>query len=160
MRNLGHIDFWAKTTEDGQPGISVRDHCLNVGCVAEALRELLPPSIRALLPPEMLVLAAGHDIGKITVGFLRKCPAWIMDNGLTERANTGGWQFSESNHAAVSQSSSTSSSPRTGPDAGRSRWAATTDDSSGEAPLSRGKTGGMSVTGNGRKPNGGSSSRN
>ena len=31
------IHFWAKTTEDGQPGISVRDHCLNVGCVAEAL---------------------------------------------------------------------------------------------------------------------------
>jgi len=29
--------FWAKTTKDGQPGISVRDHCLNVGCVAEAL---------------------------------------------------------------------------------------------------------------------------
>ena len=29
--------FWAKTTPEGEPGISVRDHCLNVGCVAAAL---------------------------------------------------------------------------------------------------------------------------
>jgi hypothetical protein len=36
------VIFWAKTTKDGLPGISVRDHCLNVGCVAEALRETLP----------------------------------------------------------------------------------------------------------------------
>ena len=33
-------DFWAKTIKDANraevPGISVRDHCLNVGCVAVA----------------------------------------------------------------------------------------------------------------------------
>jgi hypothetical protein len=28
--------FWAKTNQHDEPGISVRDHCLNVGCVAEA----------------------------------------------------------------------------------------------------------------------------
>jgi CRISPR-associated endonuclease/helicase Cas3 len=49
------------------------------------------------------VLAAGHDIGKITVGFQRKCPAWLVEHGLAELANSGGWQFSESNHAAISQ---------------------------------------------------------
>jgi len=37
-----HEDCWAKTTKDGKPGITVRDHCLNVGCVAEALLALLP----------------------------------------------------------------------------------------------------------------------
>jgi hypothetical protein len=37
-----HEECWAKTTTDGRPGVSVRDHCLNVGCVAEALLELLP----------------------------------------------------------------------------------------------------------------------
>ncbi|MCP5516703.1 MAG: CRISPR-associated helicase Cas3' [Verrucomicrobiales bacterium] len=79
------------------------DHCLNVGCVAEALRELLPASVQAFLPPEALVLAAGHDIGKITVGFQLKCPAWIAAHGLARRAANAGWQFSESNHAAVSQ---------------------------------------------------------
>ncbi len=31
------VHFWAKTTKDGQPGISVRDHCLKVGCMAEVL---------------------------------------------------------------------------------------------------------------------------
>lgn len=101
--DLNGLDFWAKTTKDGQAGISVRDHGLNVGCVAEALRELLPASLRRILPRETRVLVAGHDIGKITVGFLRKCPAWLAASGLSERANAGGWQFSESNHAAVSQ---------------------------------------------------------
>jgi hypothetical protein len=76
--------FWAKTTTDGQPGISVRDHCLNVGCVAEALREVLPAALQTLVPRELLVLAAGHDIGKLTVGFQRKCPVWLVANGLAE----------------------------------------------------------------------------
>lgn len=97
------VSFWAKTTADGEPGLSVRDHCLNVGCVAEALVAALPEAIQEMLPRETLVLAAGHDIGKITVGFLRKCPAWLAGNGIVERANAAGWQFSESNHAAVSQ---------------------------------------------------------
>jgi hypothetical protein len=39
--NEGSAEFWAKTVRDAQgsetPGISVRDHCLNAGCVAEAL---------------------------------------------------------------------------------------------------------------------------
>jgi hypothetical protein len=38
---MDSIYFWAKTTKDANgtevPGISVRDHCLNVGRVAEAL---------------------------------------------------------------------------------------------------------------------------
>src|SRR5207249_427532 len=101
------MHFWAKTTTDAQgqqiPGISVRDHCLNVGCVAEALRDLLAEPTRGLIPAATLVLAAGHDIGKITVGFLRKCPTWLVANGLAERAINAGWQMSESNHAAVSQ---------------------------------------------------------
>src|SRR5450759_1896923 len=46
-----HVECWAKTTADGRPGISVRDHCLNVGCIAEALLELLPDYLRKLLPP-------------------------------------------------------------------------------------------------------------
>jgi CRISPR-associated endonuclease/helicase Cas3 len=67
-------DFWAKTLPDGRPGICVRDHCLNVGCVAEALIAALPPSASALLPPGAATLAALHDIGKITLGFQVKSP--------------------------------------------------------------------------------------
>ena len=37
-----HEDSWAKTTDKGKPGITVRDHCLNVGCVADAHLALLP----------------------------------------------------------------------------------------------------------------------
>ncbi len=33
----GAIYLWAKTAKDGQPGISVRDHCLNLDGVAVAL---------------------------------------------------------------------------------------------------------------------------
>ena len=58
--------FWAKTTSGGLPGISVHDHCLNVGCVTEAMIELLPDSVKTLLPVGAATLAALHDVGKIT----------------------------------------------------------------------------------------------
>ncbi|MFZ4766887.1 MAG: HD domain-containing protein [Roseimicrobium sp.] len=68
--------FWAKTLSDGTPGISVRDHCLNVGCVAEVIWSLLPPSVQGLLPDGAVTLVALHDVGKISPGFLRKCLSW------------------------------------------------------------------------------------
>ena len=37
MQGVFPRECWAKTTEYGRAGISVRDHCLNVGCVAEGL---------------------------------------------------------------------------------------------------------------------------
>jgi CRISPR-associated endonuclease/helicase Cas3 len=61
-----HEQCWAKTTEDGKPGISVRDHCLNVGCVAEALLALLSPQLHKLIPPGAATLAALHDLGKVS----------------------------------------------------------------------------------------------
>ena len=73
---LRHEECWAKTTEDGRPGISVRDHCLNVGCVAEALLTLLPPQLQMLIPPGAATLAALHDIGKVSPGFQQKCDHW------------------------------------------------------------------------------------
>ena len=94
--------FWAKTTEDGRPGISVRDHCLNVGCVAEALIAALPPVVRTLIPPGAATLAALHDIGKITLGFQIKCPAWLLSAGLDEQTRLEA-PLSVSDHALVSQ---------------------------------------------------------
>ena len=90
-----HEDCWAKTTEDGQPGISVRDHCLNVGCVAEAL-------VAAPLPG-VPVLAALHDVGKVSPGFQRKCEAWLVQHGLRDRALKETWNMREGDHAKVSQ---------------------------------------------------------
>ena len=99
----GSAEFWAKTTPDGQPGISVRDHCLNVGCVAEALQGALPPVVKKLLPQGAVTLAALHDVGKISAGFLRKCPAWLVQRGLVEAERNEFWQGAESDHSVVSQ---------------------------------------------------------
>lgn len=94
-------EFWAKTTADGRPGVSVRDHCINVGCVAEALRAALPPTVRDLLPAGTITLVALHDVGKISPGFLRKCAAWRQLHETPELAAE--WGQREQNHAAVSQ---------------------------------------------------------
>ena len=96
VKQLVHEICWAKTLPDGKPGISVRDHCLNVGCVAEALLELFP-QLRALLPRGAATLAALHDVGKVSPGFQQKCDAWVRDRPWFKRADH------ESRHQRVSQ---------------------------------------------------------
>ncbi len=100
---LRHEECWAKTTEDGKPGISVRDHCLNVGCVAEALLALLPPQLRKLIPPAAATLAALHDVGKVSPGFQVKSEAWLVQHALMDRALKEGWSVRVSDHAKISQ---------------------------------------------------------
>ena len=85
-----HEECWAKTTEDGQPGISVRDHCLNVGSMAEAL---LVGALLAAPRPGVATLAALHDVGKVSPGFQRKCEAWLVQNALKDRALKEGWSM-------------------------------------------------------------------
>ncbi|MCX6879960.1 MAG: CRISPR-associated helicase Cas3' [Verrucomicrobia bacterium] len=97
-------NFWAKTCDGDQPGISVHDHCVNVGCVAEALLERVGVTLRALLPAGSVTLAALHDVGKISTGFQAKCPVWLVQAGLAEAALRERWRdASESDHAKVSQ---------------------------------------------------------
>ncbi len=97
-------DFWAKTIVDQQPGISVRDHCINVGCVAEALLKCAGKTLRTLLPAGSQTLAALHDVGKISTGFQSKCAAWLEQAKLAEVAARQRWkEGSESDHARVSQ---------------------------------------------------------
>jgi CRISPR-associated endonuclease/helicase Cas3 len=89
---------WAKTHPDsGVPSLSVRDHSLIVGAVAEAVWCLVSEAIKKELPNGVVTLAAAHDIGKITPGFLLKArPHWDFE-GAT------GQEFYEGNHAKVSQ---------------------------------------------------------
>lgn len=95
------VHFWAKTLKDGSAGISVRDHCLNVGCVAEAIVQRFPTSI---VDRNLGVwLGACHDIGKISPGFQRKCAAWLLEHELNSEAETRPWKQAEPDHSKVSQ---------------------------------------------------------
>lgn len=103
--NNNFANFWAKTTSNGMPGISVYDHMINVGCVAQCIAEnsmeLL--AIFRLRSSEIGALAALHDIGKISPGFQRKCKVWLQENGLDTVERNGCWDSSmESDHGKVS----------------------------------------------------------
>jgi CRISPR-associated endonuclease/helicase Cas3 len=97
--------FWAKTTKEGKPGISVYEHMVNVGCVARCLAEMSPGILERFNLQSSIVgaLAALHDLGKISPGFQRKCEAWLEENGLTKIARNGVWDIAmESDHSKVS----------------------------------------------------------
>ncbi len=97
--------FWAKTTSDGKPGISVYEHMVNVGCVARCMSEAVPELLTRFQIDAATVgaLAALHDLGKISPGFQRKCKAWLEENGLVKIARNGCWDTAmESDHAKVS----------------------------------------------------------
>ncbi len=99
--------FWAKTTVDGMPGLSVYDHMVNVGCVARCIAENVPEILERFQLESSAVgaLAALHDLGKITPGFQRKCEAWLKDHELVNVARNGCWDTgTEADHAKVSHS--------------------------------------------------------
>lgn len=105
---LSTLDFWAKTTPDRTrpAGIDVFHHTLNVGNVAKLIAEArFGAATRFGLKSSVIaVLAALHDIGKISQGFQAKCEAWLKLNGIAEVAAAQGWStILESDHAKVSQ---------------------------------------------------------
>ena len=93
--------FWAKTTDDGRPGISVRDHCLNVGAVCQAM--VAGGTYDGASSAFVVWLAACHDIGKISPGFQRKCPVWLVTQNLVAEAQKTAWTTAEPDHSKVSQ---------------------------------------------------------
>lgn len=97
--------FWAKTTPEGKPGISVYDHMVNVGCVAHFIAETVPELLDLFHLQSSVVgaLASLHDLGKISPGFQRKCEAWLKENNLVNLSITSCWDTSmESDHGKVS----------------------------------------------------------
>lgn len=103
MKNIEQLILWAKTTKDGLPGITVFHHMLNVGnvalCIALQKEQFLQKF--KLKPESAAVMAALHDIGKMSLGFQIKCPAWLAQYGLAKLVKL--WENLESNHAKISQ---------------------------------------------------------
>jgi CRISPR-associated endonuclease/helicase Cas3 len=99
--------FWAKTTPEDKPGISVYDHMVNVGCVARCIAEAFPALLARFQLESSVVgtLAALHDLGKISPGFQQKCEAWLEENGLAKTARNWRWDSAmELDHGKVSHS--------------------------------------------------------
>ena len=115
MVNLKTPDFWAKTPRREVPSWSnihpVLDHLIDVGLVFEGLVDgvwsgigdyLISPYAgkkKALARRALCVLAAAHDIGKISPGFQKK--AW----GLIPRLKQRGFTFhpaDQGNHGVTS----------------------------------------------------------
>jgi len=79
------------------PASASGDHCLNVGCVAEALLALLPPHSTSY-SRRAATLAALMTSVRSRRGFQVKCQAWLVEARLKERALTRSVERRESDH--------------------------------------------------------------
>ena len=98
------VKFWAKTTSDAQPGISVFEHMKKVGAVACVLAQANPELLSRFQMgvAEVGALAALHDLGKISPGFQRKCKVWLESSGVLDVARRWTWDTTmEADHGAV-----------------------------------------------------------
>jgi CRISPR-associated endonuclease/helicase Cas3 len=98
---ISHHNCWAKTNDSDEPGLTPYEHCLNVGLVAEQLAKARP--ISNIPRPWVRLLAAWHDIGKVSPGFQVKCSKWLTKQGLETQAIEERWGDLERNHGRVSQ---------------------------------------------------------
>jgi CRISPR-associated endonuclease/helicase Cas3 len=101
MKRLTQDDYWAKTDpESGIPCLSVKDHCVTIGTVAQTLKCRLSLYVRQQLPMSCITLIASHDIGKLTPGFQLKAPRWPWHEALKQTIIA---DYLTTNHAIVSQ---------------------------------------------------------
>lgn len=99
---------YAKTDENGQPGLSVEQHLLNVAAVSRALKQELPESLQ-VLGGLAIHAAMVHDVGKVSPGFqIKCCPESVaaaypeiarfpLSSFCTDHAHTGAcslWSYS------------------------------------------------------------------
>ncbi len=123
-----YCKYWAKTTPEGKPGLSVYDHMVNVGCVARCIAETSPEILARfhLKASEVGALAALHDLGKISPGFQKKCETWLDENDLVKIARNGCWDTAmESDHGKVSHAAIQSFLVETGIDRETAKFAST-----------------------------------
>lgn len=99
------MEYWAKTTKYGAPGIDVSQHMLRVALVAKLLAEQKSSLFKfaGLDFSAISYLAGLHDVGKISPGFQSKCRTWLEKNGLLEESIRNGWVNLEDDHSKVTQ---------------------------------------------------------
>ncbi len=95
----------AKLTEDLRPGQTVESHSLVVGELARALRQRLPDVVRRQLPDGLVVLAALHDLGKISPGFQKSIQGSVEAILRTIGRDIFDLGGMETKHAGISEAS-------------------------------------------------------
>ncbi len=86
------VSGWAKIDSEGNPGLSVFEHCCNVGWVAfELINQSRSVPSAEINPLTAAVIAAIHDVGKWSPGFLHKCSLWLVRENLTLVAEREAW---------------------------------------------------------------------
>ncbi len=94
---------WAKTAADGKPGMSVLDHCRIVGHVAQALTARIPNTVLRRLGDNPALVAALHDVGKVSPGFqLKYFRAALAQKGHPLGAHSA--QNYETDHSCIGAS--------------------------------------------------------
>lgn len=98
---------WSKTDTEGNPGLSVFEHCRHVGWVALELIKQGRNIPQAVINSHVAaVVAAIHDVGKWSPGFQHMCPVWLEREGLTLIAERNAWKAQKSiRHEKYSQDS-------------------------------------------------------
>lgn len=98
---------WSKTDPEGNPGLSIFHHCCHVGWVAlELVRQgrAIPHSF--ISPLTAALIAAIHDVGKWSPGFLQMCLIWLEQVGLKLTAEREEWKAQQCiRHEKCSQDS-------------------------------------------------------
>jgi CRISPR-associated endonuclease/helicase Cas3 len=71
--SISFVQCLAKLCDDSTTmGMTVEEHCKTVGYVCQQFLKMIPKSVAAYIPKGIVALAALHDVGKVSPGFLRK----------------------------------------------------------------------------------------
>ena len=94
-------------TVEGLPGMLTYEHCLIVGYVAQVFRRVLPSYQRQRLPRMIAALAALHDLGKVSPGFVMKIYKYLKPSlsDISPKLAALPLEMFETKHAAISEAS-------------------------------------------------------
>ena len=113
IKDLSNYQFepetsgWSKTDKDGNPGLSIFEHCRHVGWVAfEIINQGKRIPHTEIGSAVASIVAAMHDVGKWSPGFLQMCPVWLKREKLEQHADRNAWAVQQSiRHEKNSQDS-------------------------------------------------------